>query len=128
MQGDRRVVRGACPLDCPDTCSWEVTVEDGRAVRLRGTRDHPFTRGSLCAKVDKYLDVMYSPDRLLYPLRRAGPKGSGRFERVTWDEALSQIAERLNDTIRTHGAAAIWPGCAASRSRPPIWIAEPWCR
>ena len=113
MEGERRIVRGACPLDCPDTCSWEVTVEDGRAVRLRGTRDHPFTRGSLCAKVDKYLDVMYSPDRLLYPLRRAGRKGGGRFERVTWDEALSEIAERLNHTIRTHGGAAIWPylGC-----------------
>ena len=113
MEGERRIVRGACPLDCPDTCSWEVTVEDGRAVRLRGTRDHPFTRGSLCAKVDKYVDVMYSPDRLLYPLRRAGRKGGGRFERVTWDEALSEIAERLNHTIRTHGGAAIWPylGC-----------------
>ena len=110
---ERRVVRGACPLDCPDTCSWDVTVEGNRAVGLRGTRDHPFTRGSLCAKVDKYLDVMYSPDRLMYPLHRVGRKGEGRFERCSWDEALSEIAARLNHTIRDFGGAAIWPylGC-----------------
>jgi len=112
-ENDRHTVRGACPLDCPDTCSWDVTVEGGHAVRLTGTRDHPFTRGSLCAKVDKYLDVMYSPDRLMFPLRRAGRKGEGRFERLTWDEALSEIAARLNETIRDYGGAAIWPylGC-----------------
>jgi anaerobic selenocysteine-containing dehydrogenase len=65
-------VRGACPLDCPDTCTWEVTIGDGRAVALRGDRAHPFTRGALCGKVDHYLDALYSPDRLLYPLRRVG--------------------------------------------------------
>ena len=74
-------VRGACPLDCPDTCAWHVTVEDGRAVELRGDREHPFTRGALCGKVDHYLDALHSPDRLLYPLRRVGAKGEGRFER-----------------------------------------------
>ncbi len=74
-----KIVKGACPLDCPDTCSWEVTVKDGRAIDLRGTKDHPFTRGSLCAKLNKYLDHVSAPDRLLHPMRRIGRKGEGRF-------------------------------------------------
>src|ERR1051325_8403265 len=106
---ERHMVRGACPLDCPDTCSWDVTVEGNRAVGLRGTRDHPFTRGSLCAKVDKYLDVMYSPDRLMYPFHRVGRKGEGRFERCSWDEALSEIAARPQPTIRDLGGAPVSP-------------------
>lgn len=103
------VVRGACPLDCPDTCSWIVTVKDGNAVALRGDPEHPFTRGSLCNKVAGYLNYARSPDRLLYPLRRVGPKGSGEFIRISWDEALETIAARLLDVINTHGAEAIWP-------------------
>jgi anaerobic selenocysteine-containing dehydrogenase len=102
-------VIGACPLDCPDTCSWVVTVEDGEAVRLRGNRDHPFTRGALCAKVNGYLEHSRAPDRLLYPLRRVGAKGEGRFERISWDEALDEIAERFTDVIARHGGEAIWP-------------------
>jgi anaerobic selenocysteine-containing dehydrogenase len=102
-------VIGACPLDCPDTCSWVVTVQDGEAVRLRGNRDHPFTRGALCAKVNGYLDHARAPDRLLYPLRRVGAKGEGRFARISWDEALDEIAERLKDVIARHGGEAIWP-------------------
>ena len=89
------VVKAVCPLDCPDTCSMRVTVEDGVAVDLRGDPEHPFTRGFLCQKMARYLDRVYSPDRLLHPLRRVGPKGSGRFERICWDEALAEIAERF---------------------------------
>ncbi|MBI1872397.1 MAG: molybdopterin-dependent oxidoreductase, partial [Acidobacteria bacterium] len=99
MKADRHIVRGACPLDCPDTCSWEVTVEDGRAVDLRGTQDHPFTRGSLCAKVDRYLDVMHAPDRLLYPMRRVGRKGEGKFERTAWSDAIAEFADRLQGIL-----------------------------
>ena len=104
-----RTVRGACPLDCPDTCSWEVTVKAGRAIALRGTREHPYTRGSLCAKMNKYLDHVYAPDRLMYPLRRIGRKGDGRFTRVTWDDALGEIAERLKSIIAQYGGQAILP-------------------
>jgi len=104
-----RHVRGACALDCPDTCAWIVTVKDGQPVDLRGDPDHPFTRGSLCNKVEDYLSYARSPDRLLHPLRRIGPKGSGAFARISWDEALETIAARLGDVIATHGPEAIWP-------------------
>jgi len=104
-----RELPGACPLDCPDGCSWIVTVRDGEAVRLRGNPDHPFTRGALCAKVARYLDHTRTPDRLLHPLRRVGAKGEGRFERIGWDEALGEIAERLLDVRDRHGGEAIWP-------------------
>jgi len=103
------VVRGACPHDCPDTCAWLVTVEDGVAVKLVGDPDHPITRGGLCAKVNPYLERVYSPERVLYPLRRVGKKGEGHFARVSWDEALSGIAARLRDTIAHDGPAAILP-------------------
>ena len=73
-----REIAGACPLDCPDTCAWTVTVKDGAAVALRGDRRHPFTRGALCVKVHRYLEYTRSPDRLLHPLRRVGAKGEGR--------------------------------------------------
>jgi anaerobic selenocysteine-containing dehydrogenase len=102
-------VHGACPLDCPDTCSWIVTVEDGRATRMRGNRDHPFTRGALCAKVNHYLEHTQAADRLLHPLRRVGRKGEGRFERISWDEALHEIAERLLAVRDEYGGEAIWP-------------------
>jgi anaerobic selenocysteine-containing dehydrogenase len=104
-----KIVRGACPLDCPDTCSWEVTVKDGRAIDLRGAKDHPYTRGSLCVKLNKYLDHVSAPDRLLYPMRRIGRKGEGRFERITWAEAFAEIADRLQSIIAQHGGEAIWP-------------------
>ena len=87
-----------------------VTVESGRAVRVAGDPDHPFTRGFLCAKVNRYVERTYQQDRLLHPLRRVGPKGSGRFERTTWDSALDEIAERLNGIRNSsHGAQAILP-------------------
>jgi len=106
--GDR-LVRGACALDCPDTCSWIVTVRGGEAVALRGDPAHPFTRGSLCNKVDGYLDYARAPDRLLFPMRRVGPKGRGAFVRVSWDEALDQMAGRLREVAATDGGEAIWP-------------------
>jgi anaerobic selenocysteine-containing dehydrogenase len=102
-------VLGACALDCPDTCSWIVTVENGRAVRLQGDPAHPFTRGVLCAKVNDYVAYTQSADRLLYPMRRRGPKGRGEFQRISWDEALDEIAERFAGTIREFGPEAIWP-------------------
>jgi anaerobic selenocysteine-containing dehydrogenase len=103
------LVKGGCAHDCPDTCAWEVTVENGRAVALAGAADHPYTNGGLCAKVNRYLDRVYSPDRVLHPLRRVGPKGEARFERVSWDEALRDIAARFHEIAATHGAEAILP-------------------
>ena len=103
------LVRGACPHDCPDTCAWQVTVQDGTAVKLLGDPDHPFTRGGLCAKVNHYIERAYSPDRLLYPMRRVGSKGEGKFERVSWDEALDDIAARLQGIIERDGPTAIMP-------------------
>ncbi|HEV2778667.1 MAG TPA: molybdopterin-dependent oxidoreductase [Actinophytocola sp.] len=106
---DELTVLGACPLDCPDACGWTVTVRDGAAVSLRGSHDHPFTRGSLCTKVNRYLEHAAAPDRLLYPMRRVGPKGSGRFARIGWDEALSEIASRLRGILDRYGGEAVWP-------------------
>jgi anaerobic selenocysteine-containing dehydrogenase len=102
-------VRAACPHDCPDTCAMLVSVRDGRAVEVRGDRGHPFTRGGLCVKVNNYVDKVYSPDRVLYPLRRTGPKGSCRFGRVSWDEALDEITGRFRASIAEHGAESIMP-------------------
>jgi len=98
-----------CALDCPDTCSLAVTVEDGRATRLRGDAEHPVTRGFLCSKVARYLEREYSPDRLLYPQKRVGAKGEGRFERVSWDEALDTIAGNLTRVSAGCGPEAILP-------------------
>jgi anaerobic selenocysteine-containing dehydrogenase len=103
------VHHSVCALDCPDACSVLVTVEDGRATRLRGNPDHPITRGFLCAKVARYLDKEYSPDRVLYPQRRIGRKGRSQFERITWDEALDEIASKLSAIARVHGPEAILP-------------------
>ena len=79
---DVRVVRAACPHDCPDTCALQVTVQQGRAVRIQGDPDHPTTHGALCTKVSRYAERSYHPERVLTPLKRSGPKGSGRFEPV----------------------------------------------
>ncbi|PWU49939.1 nitrate reductase, partial [Micromonospora globispora] len=102
---------GACPLDCPDTCTWQLTVEDGRAVALRGDRDHPFTRGVLCGKVNRYLDAVNGPDRLTHPKVRTGPKGVGpvSYRPATWDEAIGRVAAGLRATIDRDGPEAILP-------------------
>jgi anaerobic selenocysteine-containing dehydrogenase len=91
------VVRGACPHDCPDTCSFFVTVENGRAIKIEGAKDHPTTDGFLCTKVNRYLERTYSPERVLYPMKRAGEKGKGIFERISWDEALDTIAAKFKE-------------------------------
>ena len=90
-------VRGACPHDCPDACALLTTVENGVATKVQGNPEHRHTDGVLCTKVSRYTERTYHPERILHPLRRAGPKGSGQFERVTWDEALADIAQRLRD-------------------------------
>src|SRR5690242_1092767 len=105
-----RIVYGACPHDCPDCCALETQVdEQGRAVSVRGRNDHPVTRGWLCAKVNRYLERVYHPERVLYPQRRVGPKGSGQFERISWDEAVATIAARFRGIIDRYGAEAILP-------------------
>ncbi len=104
------VVRGACPHDCPDTCAMLITVENGRAVRVAGDPDHPVTQGFLCAKVNRYVERTYHDDRLTSPMRRVGPKGSGRFEAISWNDALDEIATRLRDiATSSDGPQAILP-------------------
>ena len=110
----RKVVHAACPHDCPDACGVLITVEDGRATKIQGDPAHPVTRGFLCAKVAKYLDRVYSPGRVLYPMRRVAAKGSGKrdardFERISWDQALSEIASRLKKIASEYGSEAILP-------------------
>src|SRR5690606_33169058 len=108
-----RTVHGICHHDCPDSCGWSVTVDgDGPervAVKLRGNPDHPYSKGELCPKVNRFLDRVYSPDRILTPLRRSGPKGSGQFEPTTWADALAEIAAHLHRVIDTMGAEAVVP-------------------
>src|SRR5579884_2663456 len=109
-QRNLRVVYGSCPHDCPDCCALETRVdEQGRAVSVRGRADHTVTRGWLCAKVNRYLDRVYHPDRLLYPMRRVGPKGGSAFERISWDEAVAEITGRWRDIIAQYGAQCILP-------------------
>jgi len=101
-------VRAACPHDCPDTCALLITVEDGVATEVKGDPDHPPTAGVLCTKVARYTERTYHEDRLLHPLRRVGKKGEGKFERISWDEALSTIAARLKE-IAARAPQAIVP-------------------
>ena len=101
-------MRGACPHDCPDTCGLVTTVRDGVAVKVHGNPDHPHTHGVLCTKVSRYTERTYHPERLLVPLKRSGPKGSGQFVRVGWDEALDDIASRLS-AIAARDPQAVLP-------------------
>ncbi|MGA3044183.1 MAG: molybdopterin-dependent oxidoreductase, partial [Bryobacteraceae bacterium] len=104
------ISHSVCALDCPDACAVLVTVDAmGKATRLRGDPAHPVTRGFLCGKVARYLEREYAPSRLLHPLRRAGGKGEGRFVRVTWDEALDEIAARLKTIAVEFGPESILP-------------------
>src|SRR4051812_9431120 len=105
-----KTVRIVCPHDCPDTCSMLVTVEDGRATRLRGDPDHAFTDGFLCQKVSRYLERVYHPGRLQYPMVRSGPKGKGEFRRVSWGEAIDLVATRFRAIAESaDGPQAILP-------------------
>jgi anaerobic selenocysteine-containing dehydrogenase len=110
----KKVVHAACPHDCPDACGVLITVEDGRATKIQGDPKHPVTRGFLCAKVSKYLDRVYSPGRVLYPMRRIVPKGTGKkdvsdFQRISWSDALSEIAARFKSIAAEFGGEAILP-------------------
>ena len=99
-----------CPHDCPSACSLEVEVIDGRSIgRVRGSKRQSYTDGVICAKVARYAERIHHPDRVLYPLRRTGTKGSGAFERISWDEALDEIASRFLAIEAEHGAEAVWP-------------------
>jgi anaerobic selenocysteine-containing dehydrogenase len=103
------IVLGTCHHDCPDSCGWVVTVEDGKAVKLRGNPDHPFSRGELCPKVNRLLERVYHTDRVLHPLIRTGPKGAGEFRQASWDEALGLVAAHLHQVLADHGGEAIVP-------------------
>jgi len=94
---ERVIVKAACPHDCPDTCGMHISVESGVAVKVEGAKDMPFTQGTLCTKVARYLDRTYSKERVLHPLKRVGAKGEGRFERISWDEALDTIAAKFKE-------------------------------
>ncbi len=106
-----RVVKAACPHDCPDTCAMLVTVDQGRVIRIQGDPDHPPTHGALCTKVSRYAERTYHDERVLHPLKRVGPKGAGQWQRVSWVQALDDIAARLQRTAAdpAKGPQAILP-------------------
>src|SRR5271169_1545511 len=108
----KRVVHAACPHDCPDACGVLITIEDSRATKIQGDPEHPITRGFLCGKVAKYLDRVYAPDRVLYPMRRVvakGAYGDGAFQRITWDDAFDEMVTRLKRIAAEFGPEAILP-------------------
>ncbi|MDB5649827.1 MAG: dehydrogenase [Hyphomicrobiales bacterium] len=99
-----------CPHDCPSACALDVEVIDGKSIgRIHGAKHQSYTAGVICAKVARYSERIHHPDRLLYPLKRTGPKGSGAFTRITWDEAIATIAQRFGEAERRYGAETIWP-------------------
>jgi len=105
-----RTARSVCPHDCPSVCALDVDIIDERTIgRVRGAKDDPYTAGVICEKVARYAERVHHPERLMYPMRRTGPKGSGQFTRITWDEALDEIAARFSQIEADHGAEAIWP-------------------
>ncbi len=104
-----QILPSVCTMDCPDTCSLEVEVEDGRVKRLRGSRVNPVTDGFICSKIGNFAQRVYSPDRLLHPMRRIGPKGSGEFERLSWDEAIAIICARFKEIQQRWSGEAILP-------------------
>ncbi|RJG51737.1 molybdopterin oxidoreductase family protein [Sphingobium terrigena] len=109
MASQTETVIGACPQDCPDTCSMIVSKENGKVISVRGNPDQPFTKGRLCVKVNNYQERVNSTDRILYPMRRTGPKGSGLFEQIGWNEALEEITTRWKEIAATSGPKAILP-------------------
>jgi anaerobic selenocysteine-containing dehydrogenase len=103
----QKIVRGACPHDCPDTCSFLVTIENGKAIKIQGAEDHPTTNGFLCTKVNRYLERTYSPQRVIYPMKRIGEKGKGLFARISWGEALDTIASRFGEIAKDNPQAIL---------------------
>jgi anaerobic selenocysteine-containing dehydrogenase len=105
-----KIGKSVCPHDCPSACALEVELLDDHTIgRVRGDKDNSYTLGVICEKVARYAERIHHPDRLLYPLKRVGPKGSGQFERVSWDDAMADIAQRLLAIEAQHGAEAVWP-------------------
>jgi len=105
----KKSVKGACPQDCPDTCAFIYTVEDGRLLDVKGDPAHPVTQGRLCTKLNDFVNHHYNPNRILYPMKRVGPKGSGEFERISWAEALDTIRDKWTGIINEVGSQAIMP-------------------
>ena len=99
----------ACPLDCPDTCSLAVTVEDGRLTAVDAAPGNPLTAGYICHKVKHHARRVYSPERIMTPLLRAGPKGEARFRQASWDEAIELVAARFGAAVHDHGPASVLP-------------------
>src|SRR6185369_3509150 len=106
---NRPIIRSVCPYDCPDTCGMLVEVENGRAVRVAGDPDHPVTRGLLCPKMNHYEQTVHSPRRLTTPLLRSGAKGEGKFQPITWDEAIERISSQWKKHIDQFGGECILP-------------------
>ena len=99
-----------CPHDCPSACALDVEViENEKIGRVRGSKVQTYTAGVVCAKVARYAERIHHPERVTHPLRRTGPKGSGQFARISWDEAMDEIAARFNDAERDFGAQSVWP-------------------
>src|SRR6476620_9216910 len=109
LGGPSSIVETACPLDCPDACSLAVTVRHGKVIEIDGSEKNPVTGAYICAKVRKFADRIYGPDRLMYPAVRTGAKGPRQFKRVSWDEALSLVVDRMKDAKRDAGGASILP-------------------
>lgn len=109
MNDGARRIETSCVLDCPDACSLEVTVEEGRVAKIEAGSGNDVTRDFICSKVGRFADRLYHPDRLLYPMRRVGPKGEARFERIDWETALATITRRFREIRDTHGGEAILP-------------------
>ncbi len=104
------IVKSVCPHDCPSVCPLEIEkLSDTQIGKVKGSSDNPYTAGLLCGKVARYAERVHHPDRLLYPMKRVGAKGSGKFERISWDEALDTVASNLNRVEKEHGAEAVWP-------------------
>ena len=109
LGGPASVIETACPLDCPDACSLAVTVQHGKVINIDGSTRNPVTEGFICAKVRKFDQVAYGPERLLYPAVRSGRKGDGKFKRVSWDQALELVADKMRDAKAEVGGASILP-------------------
>lgn len=109
-QAPIRTIRSVCPHDCPSVCALDVDIlPDGKVGRVRGAKDDPYTAGVICEKVARYAERIHHPERLLHPMRRIGPKGAGQWQRISWDEALDEIARRFLDVEATHGPESVWP-------------------
>ena len=109
-RGALEIVPSVCPHDCTSTCALDVERLDARTIgRVRGSTRNTYTAGVICEKVGRYAERIHHPDRLLHPLRRVGPKGSGQFARISWEEALDRVAEAFAEKAARHGSETVWP-------------------